>query len=440
MIPSNRPLESASWGRWLYGYTFAFFVLTCWVCLPDGRTHAESLGNITIDGNFDDWVTVGSHADPTYGELHDGIPDVHDTDSDKSPDDPKYVEPSKVNHPDVDILEYKFTHDENNLYAYFKADGVIGRTLADPDPDERGRYYVIVTIDVDNDDDTGYWLHEGGYYPTSDGYDMNMELEFYGGELNTGHYLSHDALTINGLQSDFTNLTDGVYTPAIEDGKIKDSEISANSGPYTPEFVEPAEGNYDNYTQWVYQENIPEDQIVLVVDEGPIVPGIVTMGLSADGHQLEMKAPFKGFLGDSPGAPNMALDRIIDISFSLEASGELALDEGEWASDTADPINGYVLGTSGPSADFNQDQDIDGDDFLAWQQNFGLGSGAVLSQGDANDDRRVGRSDQVLWQQQFGQPEASTAVTVPEPGSMLLALTLLFGLVVVRHPIDSRAK
>jgi hypothetical protein len=256
---------------------------------------------------------------------------------------------------------------------------------------------------------------------------MNMELEFYDGQLNTGHYLSHDALGSSELNKDFLDLTSGEYVPG-------------NDGPYTPGFVEPAKGNYDDYTQWVYQENNPEDEIVLVVDKGPVVPGIVSMFLSADGHQLEMKVPFKGFLkdaseDDNPN-PNMALNKTIDISFSLEASGELALapDVGEWASDTADPINGYFLGTSGPSADFNQDLDIDGDDFLAWQQNFGLDSGAAIAEGDANDDHRVGRSDQVVWRQQFGQPVAVAAVTVPEPGSMLLVLTMLFGLGIVGNP------
>jgi hypothetical protein len=30
----------------------------------------------------------------------------------------------------VDLLEYKFAHDANNFFAYFKARGIIGRTQA----------------------------------------------------------------------------------------------------------------------------------------------------------------------------------------------------------------------------------------------------------------------------------------------------------------------
>jgi hypothetical protein len=311
-----------------------------------------------MDGDFSDWDDVPTYTDPVGNTIHNGIPDVHDTDHHALDGVPGFID-----HPDVDILEYKFTHDANNLYAYFKADGVIGNTQT-ADQGRAGRYYVIVTIDVDNDDDTGYWLNEGAYYPTSNGYDFNMELEFYGGEPNTGHYLSHDAQVVDGddgLQTDFFDLTDGAYLPTlnIKDSgppvvyEIKDSEISANSGPYTPGFVEPASGNYDNYTQWVYQENDPtdetDDQLTLVVDKGSVVWGIIDMKLSDDGHELEMMAPFKGFLKDSEGNPNMALGKTLDISFSLEASGELAW-RGEWASDTADPIVGYVLAVPEPSS------------------------------------------------------------------------------------------
>jgi hypothetical protein len=48
-------------------------------------------------------------------------------------------------------------------------------------------------------------------------------------------------------------------------------------------------------------------------------------------------------LRDEKGKPIMAADgRRIDISFSLEASGELA-PGGQWASDSGEPVNGYVL-------------------------------------------------------------------------------------------------
>jgi len=40
-------------------------------------------------------------------------------------------------------------------------------------------------------DSTGYWIHGGGYYPTSNGYDVNGELEWYNGTFNLGKNLNH---------------------------------------------------------------------------------------------------------------------------------------------------------------------------------------------------------------------------------------------------------
>ncbi|MCA9102555.1 MAG: VPLPA-CTERM sorting domain-containing protein [Planctomycetales bacterium] len=284
-----------------------------------GVVSAEPIRHITIDGSFSDWASV-----PSYFDAADN---QHDTDHDQMNDVPNYVD-----HPDVDLLEYKFTHDQNNLYAYFRATGNIGATQSSSEG-RAGRYYVIVTIDVDNNDDTGYWLHEGGYFPTTDGYDMNMEAEFYDGTLNTVHYLSHDALDSTGLNQDFLDLTDGNYT-------------SGNVGPYPIGTVTPASGNYDNYTQWVYHD---DDTLTLVQDRGPVYTGIATLAVSPDGHELEMAAPFKGFLADMMGHANMGLGYTIDVSFSLEASGELA-PGGEWASNTATPIIGYYLGVPEPAS------------------------------------------------------------------------------------------
>jgi hypothetical protein len=310
-------------------------VLSCLALHPATPTSfGEPIKRITIDGSFADWASVPSRTDPSYGQFHgtnnfgDPIPDVHDTDG-WHPAIDNYI-PSAVNHPDVDLREFKFTHDENNLYAYFRSAGVIGRTAQRPpdDPDApQGRYYVIVTIDVDNNDTTGYSLYDGGYAPDSGGYDMNFELEFFDGTWNTGHYLSHDSKTQAAENQDYFNLTSGQWNGNYQ------------SGPYTPGFVQPAPGNYNNYTQWVYHDN---DTLTQVLDRGPVVPGNESMALSPDGHEVEIRAPFKGFLNNASGIPNMALGKTLDVSFSLEASGELAPGD-EWASDTGDPIVQYFL-------------------------------------------------------------------------------------------------
>jgi hypothetical protein len=283
---------------------------------------AENTHSIVIDGNFSDWAAVPSHYDPVGGPgvLHNGIPDTHDTDHSGPNDVPAYV-----NHPDIDLLEYKFTHDTSNLYAYFRATGVIGNTISNAT--QHGRYYVIVTIDVDNSTNTGYGLHEGGYYPTSYGYDMNMEVEFYNGYLNKGNYINHGATNQTQLNSATNDQAHGI--------------------------VRVLPGTYDYYSEWVWFDNPtngtyhlppPDDfaSITFVKDKGPSYNGIVRLARSADGHQAEMAAPFRGFMRDPSGNPIMALRKTINISFSLEASGELA-PGGQWASDTGDPIVGYYL-------------------------------------------------------------------------------------------------
>jgi PEP-CTERM motif-containing protein len=329
----SRPLFSC-FGRAVHGSWLAVACSFALVLLPLAAADGEPIHRITIDGNFDDWASVPTYYDALGTEYHTGtlIPDVHDTDHDQAGDVPGLIQ-----HPDVDIREYKFTHDENNLYAYFKATGNIGATQTAAQG-KAGRYYAIVTIDVDNDDSTGYWLHEGGYFPTSDGYDMNMEAEFYDGQLNTAHYLSHDALNAAELNQDFIDLTSGEY-PANQ------------PGPYTPGFVQPAAGNYNNYTQWVY---LDDNSLILVEDRGSIVLGIMTLDISDDGHEIEIAAPYKGFLNNSFGNANIGLGSVLDISFSLEASGELWDGQlplgGEWASDTAEPIVGYVLEIPEPAS------------------------------------------------------------------------------------------
>lgn len=328
-----RPVLNAPGRRFARPGWFAVSAILAAMHSATPTAFAEPITPITIDGNFNDWASVPSYTDATIGEFHTGtnIPDVHTTD----PWDPMIGDiPAPTDHPDVDIREFKFTHDENNLYAYFRATGVIGRTQNRPPGTtvSQGRYYVIVTIDVDNDDTTGYWLHEGGYAPTSNGYDMNFELEFFDGSWNTGHYLSHDATSQEGEDQDIDDLTSGEWNGNYQ------------SGPYTPGFVQPAEGNYAEYTQWVYHDN---DTLTLVRDRGPVVPGIISMSLSPDGHEIEIRAPFKGFLNNALGDPNMALGKTIDISFSLEASGDLAPGQ-EWASDTGDTIVGYYLGSPVP--------------------------------------------------------------------------------------------
>ncbi len=276
--------------------------VSCLLLLLLAGCATRAPGGITIDGQFADWAEVPSHSDPAG--------DTHDTDHQA-----RFDKPGLVDHPDADLLEYKVTDDGKNLYFYFRARGQICRTA------KKGRYYAIVTIDADDRRETGYWLHEGGFYPTSAGYDLNAEVEYFDGQFNTGHYINHGARNKPERLQAFRDQSTNQYLPG-------------QPGPYDAGFLRLLPGSYKYYSQWVFHA---DGRLTFVADRGPVVHGVIRAHLSADGHQLEMQVPLHGFLNDPAGRPILAPGQQLRLSFSLEASGELAPGK-RWASDTGAPI------------------------------------------------------------------------------------------------------
>lgn len=92
-----------------------------------------------------------------------------------------------------------------------------------------------------------------------------------------------------------------------------------------------------------------------------------------------------------------------------------------WADANYDTlVNGPAFG------DYDDDGDVDGEDFLVWQRTFG--NVGVSLAADGNADGVVDGDDLAIWQDTFGQvaqsPFASAmAYAVPEPTAWLLALT-----------------
>jgi hypothetical protein len=89
--------------------------------------------------------------------------------------------------------------------------------------------------------------------------------------------------------------------------------------------------------------------------------------------------------------------------------------------------------------DFDGDKDVDGTDFVAWQNNFPLASGAALGQGDADGDGDVDGADFVVWQTNFPTAPGPGASTIPEPTALLLGAFGAIGLACVgRHRLIVR--
>ncbi len=269
---------------------------------------------ISIDGNFDDWQNIPIAVSDTSNN-------VHDTDGYSEGGVPSQF----INYSDVDLLEVKFTNDDKALYGYMKSAGKIGKTSSTNDGHTKaGRYYFIFTIDVDDNEITGYPLREGGYYPDSKGFDMNMEVEFYNGTFNTGHYLNHEYISEQDYNANWENdLSQGI--------------------------VRLAPGTYEWYSQWVMFE---DSSYVVVEDKGPVYQGIIKIAVSEDGHEAEICAPFWGFLKTPEGKNIIDVGQNIVVSASLEASGELSEEaiklgyvpgsKSVWGSNTAESFKYFV--------------------------------------------------------------------------------------------------
>lgn len=85
-----------------------------------------------------------------------------------------------------------------------------------------------------------------------------------------------------------------------------------------------------------------------------------------------------------------------------------------------DILRNGTLPASAISADFDSDGDVDGRDFLIWQQGSGMNGQLDNSNGDANRDGLVNAADLAIWQQQYSASSLSAQVSVPEPSMILL--------------------
>jgi hypothetical protein len=139
------------------------------------------------------------------------------------------------------------------------------------------------------------------------------------------------------------------------------------------------------------------------------------------------------------GASGQAIQ---DFSFDDAAPWPLAADGGGSSLEIIDPFGdassganwraSYLAGGSpgtdglppaGTPGDSDEDDDVDGADFLAWQRGVGTPSGATRAMGDADGDQDVDAEDLALWKDNFGNPAAAPSTASSATADMRLSLT-----------------
>ena len=256
---------------------------------------------------------------------------------------------------------------------------------------------------------TGEWLNEDGLDYINGSYRVfgNNGTHALNGSINTGTGASPEVLVALMTASDHLPVVADYQLPAAMQVQVGATPATALLGSIVdiPLSVE----NIASVVSTMGADEL--DYSISVVGAGSIVGGatgsLLALAGAAD-HVLRLDTSIAG----------MTETRLIVEALDLQTANrsfELA-------------ISYEVLAMF--AADFDNDGDVDGDDFLAWQGGFGMASGATQTDGDYDNDGDVDGDDFLGWQSEFGSGGAAAQgmriphLAVPEPSSAMLFLVV----------------
>lgn len=152
--------------------------------------------------------------------------------------------------------------------------------------------------------------------------------------------------------------------------------------------------------------------------------------LADNGGPTKTHALLRGSPAIDAGDPNSNAGVGLVPPFDQRGAAFARVFDGVGADGPRIDIGAYERKPVTPSADFNDDQFIDGVDFLVWQRGFGtLAPNVAHSAGNADDDDDVDAEDLAAWIASFGAPGgAASALTTPSDAtSASLRLAYLDG-------------
>ncbi|HYO24842.1 MAG TPA: hypothetical protein VEQ85_07825 [Lacipirellulaceae bacterium] len=260
---------------------------------------------------------------------------------------------------------------------------------------------------------------ESGFTNTGGGFQVNNHRFTFsndGGVSPAVYNFQHGAIGFD-LSVDIKLTWEGPNTPRKEAGIIvrsgngngqfivnSDREVAAFQNPFTfhnfnTEGIFYDEGDVMNL-RVIYTPPVYDQAGTTVLSRGTIAYQVRENGGEAVTFGPEIITNLESGLFDNS-----------TISLYQQAQGAV----GSTTDGATTVFSNMIFRPAPKGADFDLDGDVDGNDFVTWQQGLGITTGATKQTGDANGDEAVTAADLDMWRMQFGPASVAAAAAVPEP-------------------------